>query len=735
MHNSSWVRNEIDAFILAKLEQEKVEPSGEADRRTLIRRLSFDLLGLPPTIQEVGNFLGDSRPDAYEKLVDRLLASPHFGERWGRHWLDRVRYADSSGCVIDLRRSHAWRWRDWVIEAINRDLPFDQFTIAQIAGDLLPKADTESRIAAGFQENALTNHEAGIDLEAERVKATLDRTSAVGTAWLGLTVGCAQCHSHKFDPISQRDFYALYAFFDNLDDRLIDAPPTADAARVTDAKHEMQTARDKYLAAPAAGQKAWEKQVAARPSIWKKSHELESTSLRSSHHAMVHPLDDGSLFVDGRLPSSDSYVITFKSPTEKLTAVRIESLTDPDRFEQGPGRGADQHAMLTGITVQTGAVDKSLTTAKADIASAATDYCQPGFAAADAIGCGETTGWSLDQIGVPHAAVFVLREPVEISAGSRIIVRLEQYTGRGHNMNRFRISVTDTDPDQIPGPPVPDEISDLVHRPSSARSADEQAALKRYYQSVSQSQAADLAAWNLARAKFAALFGSYAAQTVRDRTVPRETFVHLRGDFRRPGEKVEPGVLPAFSKTSPTDRRLTRLDLAEGLVDPSNPLTARVAANDCWQHLFGIGLVDTPGDFGMQGDPPSHPELLDWLAGEYVHCGWSRKTMIRRIVCSATYRQSSTARNDLVERDPKNRWLARQNRFRLEAESVRDTVLACSGLLDRRVGGAGFCVAPTSDDTPEDWEPDYAPRAPGDIYRRDVCNHQANGPRFTVECV
>ena len=254
VHNQSWVRNEIDAFVLAKLEQEKVEPSPEADRRTLIRRLSFDLLGLPPTSQEVDDFLADSRPDAYERLVDRLLASPHFGERWGRHWLDRARYADSSGCVIDLRRPFAWRWRDWVIEAINNDLPFDQFTVEQIAGDLMPQADTESRIAAGFQENALSSHEAGVDLEAERVKTTLDRTSAVGTAWLGLTVGCAQCHSHKYDPISQRDFYSLYAFFDNLDDHLIDAPLTADAAKVADAERELQAARDKYLAAPADGQ-------------------------------------------------------------------------------------------------------------------------------------------------------------------------------------------------------------------------------------------------------------------------------------------------------------------------------------------------------------------------------------------------------------------------------------------------------------------------------------------------
>ncbi len=718
--NQSWVRNEIDAFVLAKLEQEKVEPSREADRRTLIRRLSFDLLGLPPSNQEVHDFLADSRPDAYEKLVDRLLASPHFGERWGRHWLDRARYADSSGCVIDLQRPFAWRWRDWVIEAINNDLPFDQFTVEQIAGDLLPHANTDDRIAAGFHENALSNHEAGVDLEAERVKTTLDRTTAVGTAWLGLTVGCAQCHSHKYDPISQRDFYCLYAFFDNLDDRLIGAPLTADSAKVADAQRVLQRARREYLAVPADGQKMWEAKVAARLNIWKTARELEMTSLRSSRHAMIHPLDDGSLFVDGRLSSSDTYVIAFKSPVRRLTAVRIESLIDLDRFDQGPGRGADQHALLTGITIQTGGSDKSLPMAKAEIASAAADYCRPGFAPADAIKCGETTGWSLDQIGVPHAAVFVLREPVDIAADGRIIVRLEQYAGRGNSMNRFRISVTGENQSHVTGPIVPNEIRDLINRPSSARSADEQTALKRYFQSVSQSQSPDLIAWNLARFNFAKLCGTYAAQSVRERTTPRETFVHLRGDFRRPGEKVEPKLLSALTKSPPTRRRLTRLDLAYWLVDPTNPLTARVAANDCWQHLFGIGLVDTPDDFGMQGDPPSHPELLDWLASEYVRCGWSRKTIIRRIVCSATYRQSSAARNDVADRDPKNRWLARQNRFRLEAESVRDTVLACSGLLDKRIGGPGFCASPSPDDAPADWEPHLALQAPDDIYRRGM---------------
>ena len=300
----------------------------------------------------------------------------------------------------------------------------------------------------------------------------------------------------------------------------------------------------------------------AQPPVWKTAHELETSSLRSSRFAMLHQRDDDSLFVDGRLSSSDTYVIAFKSPVRRLTAVRIESLTDPDRYEQGPGQGADQHAVLTGISIQTGASDKSLPAAKAEIASAEADCCQPGFAAADAIVCRETTGWSLVRIGVPHVAVFVLRQPAETAADGRIIVRLEHYAGRGNNMNRFRISVTDGDPNQFAVPPVPDEISDLVNRSPSARSADEQAALKRNYQSVSQSQGPDLAAWKLEQAKFAKLCSTYAAQTVRNCTTPRETLVHLYGDFRRPGEKVEPGLLPALSKSAPTDRRLTRLDLA-----------------------------------------------------------------------------------------------------------------------------------------------------------------------------
>jgi hypothetical protein len=435
---------------------------------------------------------------------------------------------------------------------------------------------------------------------------------------------------------------------------------------------------------------------------------------------MLHPLDDGSLFVDGRLSRYDAYNIAFKSPVKKLTAVRVESLNDPDRFEHGPGRGADQKAVVSGITIDIGPSDKSLPTTKAEIVEVKTDYCQASFSAAEAIKCEETDGWALDQIGVPHAAIFVLRHPIEIPDDGRIIVRLEQYTGRGHNLVHFRVSVTDAEPQQLDGPMVPDEIGAIVDRRAAKRSVNQQAALKRYFLSLAGNQSPDLASWNQAIADYASVSSIYAAQTVRDRSIPRETFVHLRGDFRRSGEKVEPAPLAALGKIESTDRRLTRLDLANWIVDPANPLAARVAANDIWQNLFGVGLVDTPGDFGMQGDPPSHPELLDWLANEYIQCGWSRKTMIRKIVCSTAYRQSSRARPELAERDPKNQLLARQNRFRLEAEPVRDTILATSGLLNQRIGGPGFCVNLSPDDVPADWEPQLPPQDPWDMYRRGL---------------
>jgi hypothetical protein len=421
---AEWVRNPIDHFILARLERERIKPSREADRTTLIRRLYFDLLGLPPTVERVDAFVSDTRPDAYERLVDGLLASPHFGERWGRHWLDLARYADSAGYQIDRVRPGAYLFRDWVVNSLNRDQPFDQFTIEQLAGDLLLNATMDQKIATGFHRMTLSNFEEGTDKVEFDCKAKVDRVATTGTTWLGLTIGCAECHSHKYDPISQREFYQLYAFFNATEDVDVAAPKPAELAMLLVAK-----------------------------------------------------------------------------------------------------------------------------------------------------------------------------------------------------------------------------------------------------------------------------------------TNAPKTFVHVRGDFLNRGEEVEPGVLRVLNRfemgartagsesctetnrANMSVRAPDRLDLARWIASPENPLTARVAVNHIWQHLFGRGIVNTPGDFGTRGERPSHPELLDWLASEFQRCGWSRKQMIRLIVTSATYRQSSHVRKDLLTRDPQNVLVARQSRFRVESEIVRDLFLSASGLLSREVGG------------------------------------------------
>ena len=501
--NKRWVRNPIDAFILAQLERKRIAPSPEADRFTLIRRLFLDLTGLPPTPQQARDFAADPGPDAYERLVDELLASPHFGERWGRHWLDLARYADSSGYQVDRPRPGAWLFRDWVIDSFNADQPFDQFTIEQLAGDLLPGATLAQKTAAGFHRLTLSNHEEGVDAEEFRCKAKVDRVNTTSTAWLGLTIACAECHNHKYDPISQREYYQLYAFFNNADEVDLPAPQPDELTRLQKLH------------------KDWE----------------------------------------------------------------------------------DEQARL--------------------------------------------------KVAIAQAA-----KTNEASAS-----QLRKQLAR-HRRERPRTDTT--------------------------------------------------------------------AHTFQESTNVAHASIHIRGDFLRPGEQVGAATPAVLNRFNPRNGSPDRLDLARWIVDPANPLTARVAVNHVWQHLFGRGLVSTPNDFGTRGDRPSHPELLDWLACEFVEpsvtvesfnrlivksangsasndstiqrfndltlprCNaatnhaWSRKALIRLIVMSATYRQSSHARRELAERDPLNMLLARQNRLRVESEILRDLHLAVSGLLNDDIGGPSF---------------------------------------------
>jgi hypothetical protein len=493
-------RNDVDRFILARLKDAGISPSPEADRATLLRRLSLDLLGLPPSPQQLNEFLNDARPDAYERLVDKLLASPHYGERWGRHWLDLARYADSDGYEKDTGRPYAWRFRNWVIAALNRDMPFDQFTIDQIAGDLLPKANLDQKIATGFHRNTLTNNEGGVDKEQFRVEATVDRTNTTATVWLGLTLGCAQCHDHKYDPFTQRDYYRLFAFFNST----------------TEAN----------IAAPLPGEVDRGKQILAR-------HQKELDAYRAKLPATVA-----------------AWEATFK--------------------------------------------------------------------------------------------------PSDL-------------------------------------PKLPENIRTIVKTPAPQRSDAQRKEFVAYFEKIDPM----LTAMKKRHANELKTSQASLAQTIQDGPA-RKTHILKRGDFLRPGDEVSPGIPEALATVAPlrtANGPPTRIDLAKWLVSPQNPLTARVVANWVWSKYFGRGLVTTPEDFGKMGQKPSHPELLDWLASELMRRGWSLKQFHRLIVTSATYRQSSQARPELVERDPLNVLLSRQNRLRLEAEIVRDGALSASGLLNAAVGG------------------------------------------------
>ena len=533
--DESWAHNPIDRFVLAPLERDHIRPSPEADRTTLLRRLSLDLIGLPPTPAEFDACVQDTSPDWYSRVVDRLLASPHYGERWARPWLDLARYADSNGYSIDAPRQ-IWKYRDWVIDALNRDQPFDEFTIDQLAGDLRPDASLEQKVATGFHRNTPINQEGGIDLEQFRVESVIDRVNTTGTVFLGLTVGCVQCHDHKYDPLTQKEYYQLYSFFNNCDEPELPVASPDQVAR----RDAIQAKIDGYL-----------------------------DDLRRDEAALVEKQREweASLDMAGRQKQTQEVRSAFDLPFDKRS-------------------DAQQKVVF---------------------------------------------------------AAFVDQSP-ETKKHKQAIERLKKQAPK--------IETT---------------------------------------------------------------------MVVRERAKPRETHLLIGGDFTRPGETVAPGVPKVLPALAVDSRLPNRMDLAQWLVDSRNPLTARVTVNRIWQEHFGRGLVETENDFGTQGAPPTHPELLDWLATEFIAQGWSQKAMHRLIVSSATYRQSSQTRADLASTDPGNRRLARQTRLRLDAELVRDGTLSACGLLYPALGGPS--VFPPQPDgvmslgqMRRDWKPETGPNR----YRRGV---------------
>jgi hypothetical protein len=687
--NTKWVANPIDAFVLARLEQEKIKPSPEADRYTLVRRLSLDLLGLPPTVEEVEAFVNDKSPDAYEKVVDRILASPHFGERWGRHWLDMARYADSDGYEKDRARPFAYVYRDWVIKAINDDMPFDRFSIEQLAGDLLPKATHEQIVATGFHRQTLTNTEGGVDQEEFRTKAVVDRVSTTSTLWLGLTMACAECHSHKYDPITQREFYQFYAFFNNASEKNVPSPQPDELAKYNEAKakwdiedRKLKADLDAYVKKDLpAKQVAWEKTAQLKTTPWSV---LKPEKATSANGATLKVEKDDVVVSEGKLPDTDTYTLEVATGAQRITGIRLEALDDPAP-KKGPGRAGDGNFVLTKFSVQ--AVLPDGVKREVKLGNPQATFSQNKFPVANALAGQATSGWAVaPKFSESHAAVFETEEDLVLPEGAKLVFTLEHNYKTAYLLGQFRLSATDAarplKADLIPG-----AVTTALAKEAGLRTKAEREALAKYYREQVDVEARKLQTLIDAHAKKAPAEPATFAAAITEEAAGRKTQVHVRGNFMDKGAEVQPGVpsvLPVFQARS---EKADRLDLAQWLFDPANPLTGRVTVNHIWKNLFGRGLVNTVDDFGTRGDKPSHPELLDWLASEFPRLKWSRKEMIKLIVMSNTYRQGSAIRPELVSRDALNTLLARQNRLRLEAESVRDAYLAASGLLARKVGG------------------------------------------------
>lgn len=637
--DQSWCVNPIDQFILKRLESEGLKPSIQANRAVLIKRLYVDLIGLLPTPRQVDAFLADDSATAYESLVNELLRSKHYGERWGRHWLDHARYADSNGYTFDNARV-MWPYRNWVIDAINDDMSFDEFTIQQLAGDLLPDPTVEQLTATGFHRNTLINEEGGTDAEQFRVESVIDRTNTTGTVWLALTVGCAQCHNHKFDPVSQHDYYSLFAFFNSTVDRNNRGPEVTFRN-----PHAREIANlDSQLAALKIKEKERAVADAATPEEWTV---LKPIKAEAASEARFETLQDQSLLVSGPNPIEEIYEVVYRAGKGRVAAFQLDVLPHEALPKGGPGRASNGNFVMVDVHFE----DADGNEFQLEPVAIA-DYSQSQYDVSLTVDDDLKSGWAINtnQKGnVAHWAKFLLAEPIVFEKPTNLRLRLRFNQGtHPYNLGRFRLSSSPSRP--------------VVNLVPLRRNALE--ARKRKLEA-----------------------GVVKSMVMRELQKPRATHLLTRGDFLRPAASVEPAVLGNLYQWPKSDQTLDRLDLARWLVDSGNPLTPRVIVNRMWEKLFGVGLVETVEDFGAQGAVPSHPALLDWMSAEFVDRGWSQKQILRLIVTSATYRQSSDARMDLQQEDPLNRLLGRQNRLRVDAEIVRDLALSASGKLVPTIGG------------------------------------------------
>ncbi|MCB9876698.1 MAG: DUF1553 domain-containing protein [Planctomycetes bacterium] len=630
--DGGWAKNDVDRFVLARLRREGLTPSAAATRGELLRRVTFDVTGLPPTIAELEQFEHDARPDAYERLVDRLLASPAAAEEQTRIWLDLARYADTHGMERDQVRA-LWRWRDHVLDAFATDMPFDRFVTEQLAGDLLPDATLAQRVMSGFNRCNPSSDEGGLIPEEYLARYAMDRVETFGTALLGMTVGCAQCHDHKYDPLTQRDYYRLFAWFASFDENGNDGGGLAPKPAVMapdDAQLRELAQRRAAVAARTVPSEGW--------------NEL-ACSDASSDAGTLTRLPDGSLRADGPVPERGTYTLRCDGAFGGLRTLRLLALCDDALPERGPGRADNGNLVLTEVVLQCDGAARPFARAEAT-------FAQPGHDAARAIDGDAATGWAMQGNHATTPLYVELTAPLPDGATTLTIELRHDSVHRQHLLGRFAIAWS---PEPI------DALREREHAALLPR-AEAERALAGFERSLP------------------------LCMVSGDLATPREVHVLLRGRYDQPGERVEPGT-PAFLPPLPAGAPRDRRALAAWLFAEGHPLTARVVANRIWQQHFGRGLVATPHDFGTRGAAPSHPELLDWLACELREHGWSQRWLHQLLLTSATYRQSARCDDARRSRDPANVWLSRMPRVRLPAEAIRDQALAVAGLLVDERGG------------------------------------------------
>ena len=702
--------NPIDRFVRAKLATLNLKPAPEADRTTIARRLSFDLTGLPPAPDALAAFIADAAPDAPARFADQLIASPAFGERMAVWWLDQVRYADTIGYHSDNPMPVS-PFRDYVIRAFNSNKPFDRFTTEQIAGDLLPDKSTETLVASAYNRLILSTEEGGAQAKQYEAKYLTDRVKSIGTTWLGQTFMCAECHDHKFDPITARDFYAMGAFFADIDEVPVGGRgpgvpvPDADSTAKIDALRASISQSEAALAAPhpdlAAERAAWEKSLAAAAALDASWRSLSFDQRTGPQGTIFTDSSDAAILVSGA-QADGSYLLStpFKGT---LSALRLEALPHDSLPAKGPGRASNGNFVLTELILKIIRANGAEETIPLATASASHEQMSqgnetpykgwPAAATIDLDAKGKEWGWAiLPETGKRHVLTITTASPQTLADGDRLSIDLIQHHASGtHSLGHFRLAVTNAPAADLAAPPVPADVAAAISTPPDARNDQQRNLLNTRF----SDQAASLAPLRKTIADAKAALTAAEAATPRclvTTAIPNRRSVRIlpRGDWQNESGELTlpatPGFLPNAVQSAP-DKLLSRLDLARWLTSPGHPLTARVTVNRLWKLFFGTGFVKTLDDLGTQSEIPSNQPLLDWLACEFESSGWNVKHIVRLIVTSDTYRQSSAASQEDLARDPANRDLARASRWRLDAEFIRDNALAVSGLLTRRIGG------------------------------------------------